>query len=46
MGEAGLTANKLYRDMACSSSSDDLLSSVGIGGVLPFGGLAACSREY
>ena len=46
MGEVDLTADKLYRDMACSSSGNDLLSSVGVGGVLPFGGLVARSGEY
>ena len=44
--DLNLTADKLYRDMTCSSSSDDFLSSIGISGVLPFGGLAACSREH
>jgi hypothetical protein len=40
------TADKLYRDMTCSGSGDDLLSSVGVSGVLPFGGFVSCGREY
>ena len=40
------TANELYRNMACSSSGDDLLSSIGISGVLPFGGLVPCGCEH
>jgi hypothetical protein len=46
IGGFDLTADKLYRDVACSSSSDYLLGSIGIGGVLPFGGLAPRSCEY
>lgn len=41
-----LTADKLYRDMTCSGGGDDLLSSIGIGGVLLFGGFVPCGREY
>lgn len=46
VGEVDLTADKLHRDMACRSSSNDLLSSVWVDGVLPFCGLAACSSEH
>jgi hypothetical protein len=44
--KVNLTADKLYRDMTSSSSGDDLLNSIGIGGFFPLGGLVSCGGEY
>lgn len=46
VGEVGLTADKVYGDMACGGSDNDLLSSIGVGGILRFDRFVACSREY
>ena len=44
--EIVLTADKLHRNMTCSSSGDDLLGPIWISGILPFGGLMPSSSEY
>jgi len=44
--KVNLTADKLYRDVTCSSSGNNLLGSIGISGVLSFCWLFPCGREY